>query len=181
MNNIACLNIKEADESLFNKKYVLHCLDCSFCDDACCSYGCPVDLVEVERILHYADQLEAELGIPSSQWFKDESDMDKNYPSGEVKNTRVYNGKCVFYKDGPRGCSLQRLCIEVGMDTHQLKPMVCCLFPVAWENKRLYVSGFLDELPCGENGISVFEAQKNELRIYLGEDFVADLERSQCK
>jgi len=133
----------------------------------------------MERILSYSSQLEAEMEIPSSQWFKDEVETDINYPSGETIMTRIYNNKCVFYKHSHRGCSLQRFCIERGMDIHLLKPMVCCLFPVAWENKRLYVSGFLDELPCRDNGISVFEAQKNELRIYLGYDFVAELERSQ--
>jgi len=140
-----------------------------------------MDLLEMERVLHYAYQLEYELGIPSSQWFQDEIGIDTNYPSGKTINTRIYNSKCVFYERNNRGCSLQRFCIERGMDIHLLKPMVCCLFPVAWENERLYVSGFLDELPCRNNGISVFEAQKGELMVYLGDDFVTALERRQYK
>jgi len=135
----------------------------------------------MERILSYESQLEAKLGIPSSEWFKDEIEIDTNYPSGETIMTRIYNNKCVFYKHSHRGCSLQRLCIEKGMDIHLLKPMVCCLFPITWEKGRLLVSGFLEELPCRDNGISVFEAQKGELRIYLGDDFVTELERRQYR
>ena len=138
-------------------------------------------MTEMEIVLNYASQLETMLGIPISQWFEDEITRDVDYPSGEVIRTRVYNGKCVFYKKGFRGCSLHRFGIEKGIDIHLLKPMVCCLFPVTWEKERLLVSSFLDELPCRDKGISVFEAQKDELRIYLGDDFVADLERRQYR
>ena len=175
------LNIKEVDEGLFVKRSLANCLDCSFCDDACCSYGCSMDLLEMERILHYADQLEGKLGIPPSQWFEDAIVTDADYPSGKVKKTRVHNGKCVFYRYQPRGCSLQRFGLEKGIDIHLLKPMVCCLFPITWEKQRLLVSDFLGELPCRDKGVSVFEAHKGELKIYLGNDFVTDLERRQHK
>ena len=36
---------------------------------------------------------------------------------------------------------------------------------------------FLDELPCGGRGQTIFEAQRNELVVYLGEEFAGELER----
>lgn len=179
MKYFSGLIIKEIDENLFNRKYVSHCIDCSFCEDLCCNYGCPMDWSEIERVLSFAHQLEVELGIPSSQWFEDVMEINDEYPSGKVIRTRVYNGKCVFYKKGTRGCSLHRFGLEKGIDVHMLKPMVCCLFPVTWEKERLLVSEFLDELPCCDKGVFIFEAQKDELRFYLGNDFVTELERRQ--
>lgn len=181
MNYFTDLSIKDVDQNLFSQKYLGNCLGCSSCYDVCCSYGCQADLFEVDRIISYANQLEAELGIPASRWFEDEITVDIDYPSGKFRRTRVYNNKCVFYKDGYRGCTLHRFSIEKGMDIHQLKPMVCCLFPVTWEKERLLVSDFLNELPCHGRGISVFEAQEGELRTYLGDFFVNGLERRQYK
>jgi len=181
MITIAWLNIKEIDENLFTKKYVANCLDCTFCNDLCCSYGCPMDWSEIKRVLYYANQLEAELEIPSSMWFEDSIEINEDYPSGRVMRTKVYDGKCVFYKKGTRGCSLHRFGLEKGIDVHMLKPMVCCLFPITWEKERIHASEFLDELPCRDKGISIFEAQKNEMRIYLGDELVTELERKQHK
>ena len=76
MNYFTGLTIKEIDQNLFTKKYLGNCLDCSFCYDVCCSYGCQADLLEVERIISYANQLETELGIPVSEWFEDEITVD---------------------------------------------------------------------------------------------------------
>jgi len=181
MNFNTCLPIKEINQSLFIKKYLANCIGCSFCDDICCSYGCPADLVEVDRIISYADQLETIINIPSSSWFKNEITVNPDYPSGKVRYTKVYNNKCVFHKNGYRGCLLHSFCIEKGIDIHLLKPMVCCLFPVTWEKECLLASEFLEELPCKDSGISIFEAQKNELMFYLGGSFVTELEGTQDK
>ncbi len=178
MNLYTVLTIKEFDQSLFTKKYLADCMGCTFCSDMCCSYGCPADMEEVERISSYADKLEPILGIPLSGWFQEIQD-NADFPSGKVRYTRVYDNKCVFSKKGYRGCTLHRFCIENGMDVHILKPMVCSLFPVTWENGRIMASEFLNELPCQNTGVTVFKAQKNELNIYLGDYFITKQERNQ--
>lgn len=169
--------VKQIDDGIFTKRYLGNCMDCSFCDDICCSYGCAVDRQEVATILKYAGQLEPELGIPSSRWFEDKFESDVDYPSGEVCRTKVLNGRCVFFKRGFRGCSIHRFGLNKGVDIHQIKPMVCSLFPVTWEDDRMFVSSFLDELPCKDKGVTVFEAQKDVLKVYFGSDFVSELER----
>jgi len=169
------VKIDEVEESIFSSRYFARCLDCLFCQDSCCSCGCQMDRAERDRILIYAPELEARLGISASQWFK-EIIKDADYPSGESVRTKVYGDRCVFYDHRLRGCWLHRFAVEKGMDHHLLKPMVCCLFPVAWEKGCLFVSGFLDEMPCKDQGVPVFQAQKEELRFYFGGEFVSELE-----
>ncbi len=170
------IKIDEVDEAIFTRKYRAHCLD-YHCDDICCSYGCQMDRTERDRVLIYATVLESRLGIPASQWFEEEIIKDADYPSGEAVRTRVYRDRCVFRDHKLRGCYLHRFAVEKGGDRHLLKPMVCSLFPVTWERGRLSVSTFLDELPCKDQGVAVFEAQKDELKVYLGTEFVSELEK----
>jgi len=171
------IRVAEVDEDIFTRKYFAHCLNHPFCQDVCCSYGCQIDGAEAGRIFAYAGQLEAKFGIPASQWFEEEVITDADYPSGAAVRTKLYRGKCVFYDHEAHGCGLHRFATQRGMARHLLKPMICSLFPVTWERGRLFVSDFLDELPCRDQGVPIFEAQKGELRAYLGDDLVSELER----
>lgn len=168
--------INEVDEGIFLSRCFANCLECPFCEDVCCSYGCQVDGAEMKRILKYASELGPILAIPSSQWFNADVQCDSDFSSGECGRTRVYANKCVFHNNKGRGCAIHLFAIEQGIDWHMLKPMVCSLFPITWEGERLFVSYFLDELPCSNQGMRVFEAQKGELKVYLGNDFVLRLE-----
>lgn len=170
------VRIKEVDDNIFTRNYLGHCLDCLVCQDICCSYGSAVDKAEQNRILVWAPQLEARLEVPSSQWFESMVTKDSDYPSGEVVRTKTYRGKCIFYHHGTRGCTLHSFAIERGMDWHQLKPAVCSIFPFTWERGRLFVSSFLDELPCRDQGVPVFQAQRDELQAFLGNDLIRELE-----
>jgi len=175
-SSTATLKISQVDEEIFRRRYFARCLECHFCDDGCCNYGCTVDRAEVEQILSYRLGLEPMLKVPVAGWFQEGMTRNVNYPSGETTRTVVYHDKCVFYSADSRGCLLERFAQGEGLDPHQLKPIVCCLFPLRWQQGCLFVSNFLDELPCNGQGISVFQAQKSELRARLGADFVAELE-----
>lgn len=170
------IKIDEVDPEVFTKKYFGYCLNYG-CADMCCWYGCQTDGAEKDRILTYATELESRLGITASQWFEDEIVKNPDYPSGETIRTRVHRNKCVFYNHRLRGCELQRFAVDKGMDWHLLKPMICSLFPLGWEQGYLFVSSFLDELPCRDRGASVFELQKEELRFYFGTELVSKLEK----
>jgi len=170
------IKIDEVDESIFGRKYFAHCLNCLFCDDLCCSHSCQIDRAAKDRILIYATELEARLAIPASHWFEEEVINDADYPSGEAMKIKVNRGRCVFYDHQLRGCYLHRFASENCMDWHLLKPMVCSLFPATWEKGRLFINSLLDELPCRNQGVLVFEAQKEELKFYFGTEFVSELE-----
>lgn len=177
----ASLRISAVDEDIFRRKYFARCLSCHFCYDACCNYGCDVNRVEQERILSYRAELELLLGIPAERWFGKRIGKEADYPSGEFRRTRVHQGKCIFHFRTKRGCVLHQFALEKGADPHKLKPMVCSLFPLTWTQGKLGVSRFLNELPCREQGIPVFEAQKDELRAYMGTGFVSKLEGLDVK
>lgn len=133
-------------------------------------------MVEVKRITEYREILEERTGLPATEWFYPEADIRPEFPSGKVLHTRVKD-KCIFYDTFHRGCHLHRLALEKGINPHQLKPMVCFLFPITWDGSYLHVSEFLDELPCKGQGQPIFESQKDELAAYLGNEFVEEIER----
>lgn len=174
--NTGLLKITEVDEQIWSRFYFARCLDCGFCKDRCCTYGCPVDIAEVNRIMACRGALEKRLGLPSSEWFYPEADIRAEFPSGRVLRTRVYD-KCVFYDSRRRGCHLHSLALEMGIDPHLLKPMVCFLFPITWDGTCLHVAEFLDELPCKDQGQLIFRSQKEELLTYLGPEFVMEIEK----
>jgi len=175
------LKITNIDEQIWSRHYFARCMECHFCNDSCCSYGCPVDILEVERILLLRESIEKRTGIASSGWFFPEPDVRPEFPSGKVLRTRVYNNKCVFHNNQARGCHLHSLALETGRDPHLLKPMVCFLFPLTWDTSYLYVSEFLDELPCKNWGFPVYESQKDEIKTYLGTAFVNQMEGLQLE
>lgn len=169
------IKITSIDERLFKCRYFARCMECGFCHDVCCSYGCPVDITEEERILSFREELENRTGIPAREWFTDEIILRPEFPSGRTKKTRVYNNKCVFHNSVSRGCHLHSLALEMGLDPHSIKPMVCFLFPLTWDNPYLYVSDFLDELPCKNSGVLLLDSLLDEMKYYLGDDFVQEV------
>jgi Fe-S-cluster containining protein len=169
------LKITSCDERLKSDCYFARCMECS-CNDSCCNYGCPVDITEVERILTYRDELEKRIGIPASDWFMEATESRTEFPSGKIKMTRVHLNSCIFHDNVLRGCHLHRLALEKGIDPHSIKPMVCFLFPLTWDGSFLYVSEFLDELPCKNTGARIMESQINEIRRYIGDDFIKEIE-----
>ncbi len=171
------VSISEVAESIFSQKYSAQCLSCQFCHDACCRYGCDVDGAEVARIMTYQKELEILLKIPAALWFRERKRKDTDYPSGEFRRTQTYHDRCVFYTAEPRGCALHCFALKKGLDPHQLKPMVCFLFPITWEQGRLFLNSLFEELPCKNQGRVIFEAQKPELRVYFGREFVSELEK----
>src|SRR5688572_22389759 len=85
--------------SIFTRRLVADCMThrCAMVDthteklDACCQYGCDVDLHEREAILARGDDIRALLRpeAAAAPWFDDEVEEDLDYPSGKVVRTEV--------------------------------------------------------------------------------------------
>lgn len=178
-SSTAVIKINQIDEHIFSERYFARCMECSLCNDNCCSYGCPVDIAEAEKIKLYKDDIEKRTGIPAPEWFSQEAEEAKGFPSEKIVRTRVQNNKCVFHDNISRGCHLHRIALEKGFDPHSIKPMICFLFPLTWEGSCLYVSEFLDELPCKNTGMTILESQMNEMNLYLGEEFIKEVKSLQ--
>lgn len=170
------IQIESIDEKMFTTRCYTRCLDLKACNDDCCSYGCPVDLWEKQRILIHKEALEAKMGIPATKWFNEKPEDFASFPSGQIDRTKVYDGKCVFHDNKARGCYLQKYALEKNVDPHFIKPMICFMFPLTWDQGEFYVSEFLDELPCKNKGSILFNCQKEEIRYYFGKKFLSELE-----
>ena len=170
--------VDRVDTRIFHETFFSACMECSFCFDSCCQYGATVESPMVEAIRQWADELEAYVGVPRGQWFEDWFKPDADYPGGRYTRTRVVDGSCVFLNRTGRGCLLHRFALERGLDVHDIKPMMCNLFPVLPENGLL---GPPDEirdgsLTCTGPGPTLYRSARADLEYYFGPELVAELD-----
>jgi hypothetical protein len=170
--------ITRVNTAIFTKTYFAHCMACSFCHDSCCSYGVDVGADEIMRLQCFADALGRYIGIPSTEWFTQEHSPDSEFPGGSYARTQVVDGACVFLNRAGRGCSIHSFCLERGLDFHELKPMVSCLFPVTFDNGLLLPSGDVEDnsLICLNSGPGLYQGVRSDLSYYFGEAFVSELD-----
>jgi hypothetical protein len=64
------------------------------------------------------------------------------------------------------------------MDYHELKPMVCSLFPLTFGEGLLQASDEAGDssLICIGTGPTLYEGARAELRYYFGDDLVGELD-----
>jgi len=111
----------------------------SECRGACCLHGAWVDLIEIEDILSYAEQIIPHMpeGAADPQdWFDERRDPDKYAISGEVGHTAVlpdddhYGGTaCIFLRPDHK-CALQTAADEGALHPWRFKPFYCILHPL---------------------------------------------------
>jgi Fe-S-cluster containining protein len=171
--------IDRVDTSIFQFKYFAHCMSCNFCKDWCCWHGSDVDVKNGQRIEAVAPELEKYTGIRKEDWFDPEDTCEDYEAPGELwLRTRVTNGACVFLNRSTRGCMLHSFSLEKGLDYHDLKPMVCAIFPLTFEDGLLVHADEVEEqsLVCAGEGLSLFEGVRNELNYFFGSEMVHELD-----
>jgi hypothetical protein len=170
--------VSEVEASIFTRRYFGHCMSCGFCADACCQHGVDVSVVERDRILARAAELEPLVGAPPSAWFEEGLTADEDFPGSAATRTRVVDGRCIFLRRGTRGCTLHALSLETGGDYHLLKPIVSTLFPVTFGGGALLCSEELidDSLICAGEGPTAYEMARSEIEYYFGEALVMELD-----
>src|SRR5689334_9248915 len=87
--------------------------------DACCQYGCDVDLTERDAILARAESIRPVLdaAVQHLPWFDESNpERDPDTPSGTVVRTAVHGGGCLFLAHDRRGCGIHRAALEQGWD-----------------------------------------------------------------
>jgi len=160
------------------RRYFGHCMACTFCGDACCTHGVDVSIVERDRILARAAELEPLVGVDRSRWFVQGATADADFPGGAATRTAVVNGACVFLRRGGRGCLIHAALLEAGEDYHALKPMVSTLFPVTFGDGALLCSEELHDasLICAGEGPTAYDMARVELEHYFGAELVVELD-----
>ncbi|MHB8628858.1 MAG: DUF3109 family protein [Aggregatilineales bacterium] len=179
--------VTQFDTAMFIQRYFMHCLDCQFCHDSCCSYGATIDIENVKRLEARAPELEAYLGVSRDRWFTDEYAPDSDYVGGQYTRTQVVatprGNRCVFLNRGKRGCGIHSFCLDNGLDYHDLKPMVCWFFPIMYDHGLLRPAHELQtgELICIDQGETLYRASRSEIAYYFGDELIAELDRIEAE
>lgn len=170
--------VAAVDPGIFTRRYFTHCLECTFCHDACCVYGVDYDWRVRENLEAHAGALETFTGIPKHRWFAESGTADATMPGGGSIRTATEAGACVFLNREARGCRIHAYALAAGVDYHDLKSIVDCLFPLTWEGQELVLSEeVLDSsLICLDTGPTVYRGVREELRFYFGDRLVVELD-----
>jgi len=153
------------------------------CNGECCYYGVYTDLNESKMILGIQDKIIPLLDETQSKnisdWFE-APEEDSDFASGIAVGTNIVNKKCSFLdKNGL--CTLQKLAMNEGKHKWEYKPQYCILFPLTiYENALTIDDEHIDRLhTCNkkkENSISIYDACKEELQHFFGEEGIKELE-----
>jgi len=170
--------IAAVDSAVFTRRYFTHCLECTFCHDACCTYGVDYDWRVRDNLEGHADAFETFSGIPRQRWFTGAGAPDDSMPGGGSIRTATDAGACVFLNRESRGCRLHAYALAAGVDYHDLKSIVDCLFPLTWEGEVLGLSEeVLDSsLICLDTGPTLYRGVREELRFYFGDALLTELD-----
>jgi Fe-S-cluster containining protein len=175
--------VDRVDTDIFVRTYFHDCMGCGFCGDSCCQYGCDVDAVSETALLTNAPALEEVVGVPAGEWFTGRREIDAEFPGGNFTRSQVRDGRCVFLNRAGRGCLIHKHCLEKGVDFHELKPMVCCLFPLTFDAGLLQVSRELadESLICTGAGLTAYRSARNDALYYFGAELVAELDALEAE
>jgi hypothetical protein len=172
--------IERVEARIFTERYFGACMECTFCDDACCAHGVDVEEPRVQAILARADVLEPIVGVSRERWFTATPLPDADFPGGAFRRTTVRDGRCVFRAQDARGCILHAHSLAIGEDYHVVKPLVSTLFPLSFNGDLLCLSDDLvdqaERIICGGGGMIVYDALRGELEYYFGGEMVAALD-----
>ncbi len=170
--------LTHVETDIFRLSYYGDCMGCNFCHDACCNHGADVTDVDVVNMTSHAGELEPYVGRPRDQWFTGEYSFDADWPGGKATRTKTADGHCVFLNVTGRGCLIHRYAIEHSIDVHEIKPMVCLLWPVTWENGTLRPSNEIQDhdLICVGPGQTCYRSARNDIGYYFGTTLVAELD-----
>jgi Fe-S-cluster containining protein len=152
--------------------------------DACCQYGCDVDLAERDAILARAETIRPLLRaeVQNVPWFGTEIEHDADYPSGQVVRTELHGGGCLFLAHDRRGCAIHRASIEQGWDFRGVKPAICRLFPLSYESDTIVIADEYPEYSCAHvSGPSLYRITRDTLADVFGADLVTALDAVESR
>jgi Fe-S-cluster containining protein len=178
--------------AIFTRKLTTDCMThrCTMVEtereklDACCQYGCDVDLHERTAIEAHGDQIRALLRpeVRDVRWFDPEEEIDADYPSGRVVRTEVHGGGCIFLAHDRRGCAIHRAAVEGGWDLRGVKPAICRLFPLSYEDDAIVIADEYLEYSCAHvDGPSLYRITRDALADIFGEALVIAMDAAEAQ
>jgi Fe-S-cluster containining protein len=178
--------------SVFTRRLVSDCMThrCTMIDihqeklDACCQYGCDVDLGERAQILARTGEIRALLrdDAKHARWFDDIEEADPDYPSGRVVRTEVLDGGCIFLAHDRRGCAIHRAALDGGWSLHGVKPAICRLFPLSYESDTIVIADEYAEYSCAHvEGPTLYRITRDALADVFGEALVVAMDAAEAQ
>lgn len=170
--------IAAVDTAIFVRTYFGACMECTFCHDSCCQYGADVSDLDEARLRAQANDLEAYIGVRRDEWFTGEYEVESDWPGGRATRTQLRGERCVFLNPRGRGCLLHQYALEKGGDVHEIKPMVCILFPVSWYGSTLAPADEIEDndMICLTAGPTCYQSARADLAYYFGAELVQELD-----
>src|SRR5262245_52278133 len=183
---------RSVSAAIFTRRLVADCMThrCAMVEthseklDACCQYGCDVDLAERAAIEARGDEIRALLRpeVKNARWFDPEEEVDADYPSGRVVRTEVHDGGCIFLAHDRRGCAIHRAALENGWDFRGIKPAICRLFPLSYEDDAIVIADEYAEYSCAHvDGPTLYRLSRDTLADLFGEPLVAALDAAEAQ
>lgn len=180
--------------AVFTKRVVSDCMSygCTIIEgnkkklDACCQYGCDVDLTERDAILAKADVIRPILSpeVQNLPWF-DESkpERDPDTPSGTVVRTAVHNDGCLFLTHDKRGCAIHRAALEQDWDFRGVKPTICRLFPLTYGDGAIMVAEDYVDYTCAfePDAPTLYRVGRDALADIFGEELVRAMDAAEAR
>lgn len=166
---------------IFLKKYFARCLECSFCHDWCCSFGADVDILNVDKIQQHREQIMPFIRPSEADWFDEGYTYYEEYAGNQFTRIKTHGPRCVFISKDQRGCGLHRFAISQQLDYHEIKPLVCILFPLSFGEGILTIAPELDDnsLVCAGEGVSVYRSLRSEVEYYFGHELIGELDEME--
>ncbi|HEX4452860.1 MAG TPA: hypothetical protein VH143_18425 [Kofleriaceae bacterium] len=154
--------------------------------DACCQYGCDVDLFERDAILARAAAIKPVLraDVRELPWFDEsEPEHDPDVPSGTVVRTSVFEDRCLFLAHDRRGCAIHRASLEQGWDFRGVKPSICRLFPLSYGEGMIVVSDDYHDYSCAYDDAAptLYRVARDALADLFGAALVAAMDAAEAK
>ena len=185
---------RAAELAVFTKRVVADCMThrCQMHAtgteklDACCQYGCDVDLAERDAILARADAIRPVLRAEARTlpWFDEsEPEHDADMPSGTMVRTATFGDGCIFLAHDRRGCAIHRASIEQGWDFRGTKPAVCRLFPLTFGEGAILVSDDYPDYSCAYDAAAptLYRVARDALGDLFGAPLVAAMDAAEAR
>src|SRR3569623_1250377 len=154
--------------------------------DACCQYGCDVDLFARDAILARAAAITPVLAAEVRElprFDESEPEHDPDVPSGTVVRTAVHGGGCLFLSHDKRGCAIHRASLEQGWDFHGVKPSICRLFPLSYGEGMIVVSDDYHDYSCAyvEDAPTLYRVARDTIGALVGAELVQAMDAAEAK
>jgi Fe-S-cluster containining protein len=184
----------KAELEVFTRRVVADCMShhCTMHEtgtlklDACCQYGCDVDLFERDAIVARAETIRPVLRAEARDlpWFDErEPEHDPDVPSGTVVRTATLGDGCIFLAHDRRGCAIHRASIEQGWDFRGTKPAVCRLFPLTYGDGAIFVSDDYPDYSCAydDSAPTLYRVTRDALADLFGAALVAAMDAAETR